>query len=144
MLSGNKGFCVQFPRISGKAQEARGDHSCAYNHPTKKQSVQSLFFLLAEGWNLKPSDVKIEVLLVNGVQHVHLLDKIGQFRPTRPIDPQFLFQPHPNYTRKGDTVMYPFLMPRFESAKGHQISNKPPAENVERFLSILRFDSMGK
>jgi hypothetical protein len=35
MLSGNKGFYVQFPRISGKTQEEVAGHSCARHHPQR-------------------------------------------------------------------------------------------------------------
>ena len=35
-------------------------------------------------------------------------------------------------------------MVRNRSAKGHQNLQKPPTNHVERFLSMLRFDSRGK
>ena len=36
------------------------------------------------------------------------------------------------------------LIRGFESLWGHQIFQKPSTDDVEWFLSILRFDSMGK
>lgn len=65
--------------------------------------------------------------------------KLGNFLPTRPIDPPFLFQLHQDW----GLGYVPNLDAAVRIREAASISQKPPTDNVERFLSLLRLESRG-